>query len=154
MTKSFVFAVLTVLAVTGCSKMGESRMNPFNWFGGSKQEMMTPAEAALIADPRSVVAQVTGFEIEAAPGGAILRATGLPETQGFWDGELVPEAGEQPVNGVLTYTFRIAQPAGFEQVNTPRSREVVVARFVPNARLQGVRTIRVQGAQNMRTSRR
>lgn len=151
-------AVLTALVLSGCSGgsgSGSSKLNPFNWFGRSKQEKtLTPVEIAATTDPRTLVDQVARMSVDRTPGGAIIRATGLPPTQGYWSGELVPENSEQPVKGVLTYRFVVAPPTGFEPTSTPQSRELVVARFVSAQKLEGVRQIRVLGARNARSSRR
>ncbi|MGO4916819.1 hypothetical protein [Pseudogemmobacter sp. W21_MBD1_M6] len=154
MNKPLVAAFLAMMALSACSGISQSRLNPFNWFGGSQEEMITPEEMVVASDGRTLVDQVVSFSVEPAQGGAILRATGLPPTQGFWNAELVSDTDEQPVDGVLTYMFRIQQPAGFEQINTERSREVVVAKFVSDYRLAGVRSIRILGERNARTAKR
>jgi hypothetical protein len=154
MNKPLVAAFLAMMALSACSGISQSRLNPFNWFGGSKQELMTPEEMAVVPDGRTLIDQVVSFSVEPAQGGAILRATGLTPTQGFWDGELVAQNDERAIDGVLTYAFHVREPAGFEQVNTERSREVVVAKFVSNYRLSGVRSIRVLADRNARTAKR
>jgi len=57
-------------------------------------------------------------------------------------------------NGVLVYEFRLLPPTGRTDVNTQRSREIDVAIFISNVKLEPVREIVVQGATNARTSRR
>ncbi len=144
--------ILGTLVLTGCA----SKLNPFNWFKRGSQEETLAADfnPKVIVDGRQLVDQVTVLTIEKTPGGAIIHAVGLPPTQGYWDAELLAENAEKPVNGVLTYQFRIQQPPGFERESTPQSREVVVGHFVSNSKLQGVRQIRVLGARNARSSRR
>jgi len=144
--------LLGTLVLTGCA----TKMNPFNWFKrGSTEETLTELpDPNVIIDSRGLVQQVVSLSIDKTPGGAIIRATGLPPTQGFWDAALVAENGEKPIKGVLTYQFRIEQPIDFQRVSNPQSREVVVARFVSNIKLQGVTQIRVVGATNARSSRR
>ncbi len=144
--------LLGTLVLTGCA----TKLNPFNWFKrGSTEETLTELpDPTVINDPRELVQQVVSLSIEKTPGGAIIRATGLPPTQGYWDAELIAENDEKPVNGVLTYQFRIAEPFDYQPVSTPQSREVVVARFVSNIKLQNVRQIRVVGAKNARSTRR
>ncbi len=144
--------LLGTLVLTGCA----TKLNPFNWFKrGSTQETLTELpDPTVIIDPRGLVQQVVSMSVEKTPGGAIIRATGLPPTQGYWDAELIAENDEKPVKGVLTYQFRIEEPIDFQPVSTPQSREVVVARFVSNIKLQGVSQIRVVGAKNARSTRR
>ncbi len=151
MKTPFAVIFLSVVLLAGCA----SKFNPLNWFGGSREETLKDAEIPTeIADLRGLVAQVTHLEIKKTGGGAIIYAVGLPPTQGYWDAELIGEFDEQPVNGVLTYTFRIQKPFGFENISTPYSREVNVGYFVSNQTLEGVKTIRVLGANNARSARR
>ena len=103
---------------------------------------------------RKLVDQVTQMRVNRTPGGAVVEAVGLPVTQGHWQAELVAQNAGYPVDGVLTYEFRIAEPFGFQQQGTPFSREITVATAVSAVRLQNVQTIRVLGARNAQASRR
>lgn len=148
--------LITALTVAGCGRIRESRLNPFNWFGRSAP---APVEAAAViaADPgdgRTLVAEVTAMEVTAQPGGAIIRATGLPPTQGWWQADLVALNGGEPVEGVLSYRFVIVAPPGETRISTPQSREITAAVFVSAKVLADVRTITVQGAAGSRSSRR
>lgn len=139
--------------VAGCGGGGfrQSRLNPFNWFGRSRNRAeAAPAEA--IAAPNPLVEEVLSFVVEPIRGGAILRATGRTPTQGWWNAELVERATEE--TDVLTLDFRILPPVEDTDVNTPRSREVTVALYRSDIKLAGIREIVVQGATNARTSRR
>ncbi len=129
-----------------------------NWFQGSREETI-----ALIPeggfpedrDLREVVSQVTEMEVLRTAGGAIIRATGLPPRQGYWAADLVPEnTDELPVNGVLTYVFRIHEPRNATHSSTAYARQVHVAHFVSDTKLEGVSQIKVVGAENSRTARR
>lgn len=135
--------------------------NPLNWFGGSRAETiaLTPEDGyADTSETRTIVSQVTEMSIVRSSGGAIIHATGLPPRHGYWGAELVPENNELPVNGVLTYVFRIHEPTG---ANANRgtgasayARQVIVAHFVSENTLQGVRQIRILGTENSRVARR
>jgi hypothetical protein len=92
------------------------------------------------------------MQVEEIPGGAIIRATGLTPTQGWWQAELVPQPVD--VNGRLVLEFRIFPPVETTRVNTPRSREVVVAEYMSNIKLGPVREVVVQGVSNARAARR
>ena len=146
---------LTVLGLlAGCARIAESRFNPLNWFGrGSEVETLAPLGPEA-PDSRPLIEQVTELVIERVPGGAIVRARGLPATQGYWDGELVADNGGDPVEGILTYRFRVIPPVGQRPVSTPRSREVIVGQFLSDQSLEGVREIRVVSAGNTRSARR
>jgi hypothetical protein len=139
------------LLLIGCGGLRDSRLNPFNWFGQSE-----PRETIVLAadapDGRPLVEAVLTMAVEPIPGGAIIRATGQTSTQGWWQAELVP----QPVTegGVLVFEFRLLPPITRTDVNTPRSREVTVAHYMSDIKLENVREIVVQGASNARSARR
>ncbi|MDJ0827748.1 MAG: hypothetical protein QNJ16_19855 [Rhodobacter sp.] len=147
-----IVALMLVTTVAACSRVAESRFNPFNWFGRSEQATVVATNPN--ADPRPLIAQITSLQVEQVPSGAIIRATGLPNRQGFFDGDLVPLNAEAPQDGVLSYQFRISAPFVRTRVGTPQSREVLVGRFVSEQTLQGVRQIRVSGSANALAVRR
>lgn len=142
------------LALAGCG-LGESRLNPFNWFG-SDEETETVADIALPvdSDTRPLMPVISSLTIERTPGGAIIRATGLPPEQGWHDAALVSETRGQPVDGVLTFAFRARPPRTRTRASTEQSREVIVGRFVSDITLATTREVRVIGAINGRTVRR
>jgi hypothetical protein len=108
-----------------------------------------PEEAT---DPRPLVESVLSMTVEPVPGGAIVRARGQTPTQGWWQAELVPLDVDD--RGALVYEFRIEPPPQVTPVNTPQSRQLDVAIFVSDYRLDGVREIVVQGSANARSARR
>lgn len=139
------------LLLIGCGGFRDSRLNPFNWFGRSEaRETVALPEAA--ADPRPLVEAVLMMTVEPIPGGAIVRATGRTPTQGWWQAELVPKPLTEA--GALVYEFRLLPPVERTDVNTPQSREVTVAHYISDIRLEPVREIVVQGATNARAARR
>ncbi len=149
--KPFVAAgLIAVLVLSGCG----TRLNPMNWFGGNKEQRLDAAPEEFTADPRALVAEVTRLSIERMPGGAIVRATGLPPTQGFWDAELVADDGLPPENGEITFSFRVAEPLYARPASTRQSREIEVATFLSDNELSGVRRITVIGQSNRRSSNR
>jgi len=148
-------AALVLLA--GCG----TRLNPFNWFGGSTAEpVATPAEAGSgPVDPRPSVAQITELRVDRVPGGALVTAVGLPPTQGWFEAELVPEAvgiDGRPLaeNGVLTFRFVAVPPPSPRQAGTQASREISAGVFLTDQTLAPVRTVTVTGARNQRSARR
>lgn len=150
MNTPLVAALCATMALGACSAISNSRLNPFNWFGSSEETVVvSPYETP--ADKRLLVAQVTEMKLEQMPGGVIIRATGLPPTQGFWDAELVARPVE---DGKIIYDFRVFPPLTAQAASTTQSREVTVAAFLSNIKLAGIRQITVQGASNARTSRR
>lgn len=153
--RAIILTLGTGLILTGCG-FGQSRLNPFNWFRSDpEQETMEPVYLQERLDSRPLVAQVTQLSVERTPGGAIIRATGLPPVQGWYDAELVNEDRDGlPINGELIYSFRARPPREQTRVSTVQSRELTVATFVSNTVLASTRSIRVTGALNSRAARR
>ena len=139
------------VALAGCGKVRESKLNPFNWFRKSK-----PRETIVLpgaeTDPRPLVDTVLSMQVEPIPGGAVVRARGVTPTQGWWNAELV--ARDLDDKGVLVYEFRLVAPADRTDVNTQQSREIDVAVYLSDTKLAPVREIVVQGAKNARSARR
>ena len=144
-------ALLLCLTLMACGGMRDSKLNPFNWFGRS-QEVEKVALPKAPADPRGLVQQVISLNVEEVPGGAIVRATGLPPTQGYWEAELVALPVDETGRQLLE--FRIFPPVETMRAGTPPSREVVVALYLSNYKLDAVREIVVQGEANARSARR
>lgn len=151
-TRLTILALAVVIGLGGCARVSESRLNPFNWFGNSEEEPVVVADVE-DEDPRPRVAQITSLRIEETPTGAIVRATGLPPTQGYFDAQLVP-ASDAPVNGTFVFVFRAEPPSGPRRVSTVQSRELVAARAISTQELAALRVVRVEGATNALTARR
>lgn len=143
------------IALGACGRIGQSKLNPFNWFGRSRRKNQTatlgPNEAA---DGRVLVQSVTHLDIAETPTGAIVQATGLPPTQGWWKAELVADNHGDPLEGVVTYRFLVFEPREAQDTSTPQSREVTAAAFISNVRLETIREIVVQGEANALSSGR
>ena len=139
------------LALPGCQRFAESNYNPLSWFRASADTapvvLYLPPE-----DDRPLVAQVLTLKIEQTPDGAIVRATGLTPTQGWWKAALVKV--EQGDAGTLVYAFRLFPPLTPNPASLPRSREVTVAVALSNRQLDGIGTITVQGQGNALSARR
>ena len=154
MLKRIFLLIMVGVLVTSCGRISESRINPFNWFGKDRNETIQVIEKD-VTDFRDLIDQVTSLKVERQPGGAIIKARGLPQTQGFWDAELVPLNKGEPVKGTLSFEFRVAAPLDDNNaVNTPQSREIIVGLYVSDFKLDGVRRIEIIGAQNRRSVRR
>ena len=161
MLRSFTTVLCLGLLLSGCARLADSRLNPMNWFGRSAPVANTTPDGELrplipfgegvAVESRPIIDQIIEMQIEPTRSGAILRATGLAATQGFYNAELVLVGSE---NGDVTYDFRVAAPAGFEAIGTEASRRITVALELSNAELAGIRNITVRGAQNARGSRR
>jgi hypothetical protein len=152
--RNLIAGLGSALLLAGCGRVRESRFNPFNWFGRSREENIgSVAPVVDRRDPRPLVDQVTSLVIEPTSTGAIVRATGLPPMQGWHSAALVAETDE-PVNGVMVYSFRAVPPDAPTRVSTPQSRELSVARRLSAATLARTQTVRVVAARNARVARR
>jgi len=145
------------LAVAACDT--GINLNPLTWFNSlDSDEGLVALEPEggweQDTDRRLVVDQVTALRIEKTTAGAIVHATGLPPRLGYWDAELVVENDGAPENGVLSYVFKVASPRWATTTSTPYARTIEAAAFIPNSELNGIRAIRVLGAQNSRTASR
>ena len=151
--KSAVF-VTAAASLTACGSIRESRVNPMNWFNYERQEERLTPEGALetAKDIRPLISQVADMRIERAPGGAIVRATGLPQTQGFHTAELIEV--ETETRGLLAFEFRVVPPRPGAPVGSAPSREITVGTFVSDIALQGITAIEVRGQDNLRRTRR
>lgn len=143
-------ALLALALLAGCSGFGQSRLNPFNWFG----PRATTVEAFALerpADPRPLIEMIVDMTIEPLPSGALVRATGRAATQGYWQAELtvgtVDEAGNLPI------AFRVIPAAEGAAVGTPRTREITAAVSLRADTLAKAKQITVQGAQNSKSAR-
>lgn len=150
MKRTVLAALSVVLVVAGCGAIRESRLNPFNWFG--RAEPRETVTTAAPQDERLLVAQVLTLSVDPYSSGAIIRAKGIPPTQGWWEAELVARPLDE--NGVLVFDFRVFPPITNTPQGTPRSREITVATSLSNVKLDQVREIVVQGATNALSSRR
>lgn len=148
-------ALMALLLLTACAKVRDSRLNPFNWFQKSAVTTLEPKGGySTAADTRPLVDQVLSLVVEPVAGGAIVRATGLPPTQGWWSADLVADAEGKPVDGVLTFRFVLAPPPNPAPVSTQQSREITAGVYLSTIDLAEVREITVVGARNARSTRR
>jgi hypothetical protein len=152
MRLSLTLALTAVMVLTSCGGIRESRLNPLNWFGGSREAQADEFGVPAKIEARPLVDQVVSMSIEQTPYGAIVRATGLSPSQGYYDAELVARPLDE--NGVLVYDFRLMPPPGPTPAGAPRTREVTVAAHLSKIKLASISEIVVQGAQNARSSRR
>jgi hypothetical protein len=146
---------LTLCAgLAGCGNFNASSLNPFNWWGGDDVVVEFAPDGQPV-DPRPLVDEVTGLVVERAPGGMIVRATGLPPVQGFWSAALVPEnlELEPDENGALAFDFRALPPATAQGTGSPRTREIVTGYFLSNQDLAGIRSVVVRAERNSRSVR-
>lgn len=137
MNKTLIVLLALTVALGGCGRKPKD------------DPMMPSAEELAARDKRPLVAQVTNLTFDRYPGGVILRATGLPPDQGWWDADLVSRGVD--ANGVQTYDFRVSPPDAASSANTVQSRQITAAVSISDIKLQSIRRIVVQGASNALT---
>ena len=143
--------IASLLALAGCGG-GDSGSGPFGWLTQEEPvEMLNDVEFAVVRDKRPLVASVESLVIERLPGGIIVRATGLPPMQGWYDAQLVREANATAGSGVLVYSFRARPPETPTRVSTQQSRELIAGTYLSDLELAGISSIRVLAAGNART---
>lgn len=149
MLRTLVIAIVAGSLAAGCGRVAESRYNPFNWFGKSEQAAPVVEDSV---DRAPLVQQVTSLQIDPTPGGAILRAVGLPPAQGYYDGQL--ERVPSDAADVIEFLFLAVPPANPVRAGSPQSREIEVAVVLSLQDLDGIRRIRVSSAGNALIARR
>lgn len=147
MPKPLVAALMLALLAAGCN----TALNPINWSGDTPQSISP--EATRGVQGRPLVAEVTALSIEPMDGGVIVRATGRPTSQGYWDAALVPTPREA-VDGVMTYRFVANPPVTPMPQGTPWSAGIEAAAFISAYDLDSIREITAISATNQRSSRR
>ncbi|WP_128253842.1 hypothetical protein [Falsirhodobacter deserti] len=142
-----LFAILiAATALAGCS-----RLNPGTWLSGgadSPRPQGVAEKASAVQDTRPLVAQVTALEVDRTASGAIVRATALPPTQGWFRPALVNPRME---DGTLTFDFVAEAPTAEQPVGTPATREIIAAAALNGE--QAAQRIVVRGATNAISSR-
>ncbi|OIQ30216.1 MAG: hypothetical protein BM562_10350 [Alphaproteobacteria bacterium MedPE-SWcel] len=165
--------LIGTLVLSSCGGWRESRVNPGNWFGQSREARAEPIvdeslnplipqenkeRANLLGrrdepEDRSLpIAKIMDLRIERTPVGAIVTVVGEAARNGAYDASLVP--AETQDAGRLEYTFRVTYPKSATYSGTAATRTIRAAVSLSNQDLAGVRVIRVVGAENARESRR
>ncbi|MEM5468529.1 hypothetical protein [Celeribacter marinus] len=167
MRRQVLLCGLVVLGLSGCASISSSNLNPLNWFGKSEAVTATTADGQTavvlkslaprkgypaFVDTRPLVPSVADITIARSTSGAIVTATGVVPTLGYYDAQLVPVANE--AQGTLTYDFRISAPETAPALGTAQQRRITVAYSLTFPQLEGVTRIVVRGADGSRQTRR
>lgn len=159
MLRPLPLLLCAAIGLSGCARVAQSRLNPFNWFGPSVSAPADPSErrplittgAAIPTDRRQALALVQELTVDRTPSGAIVTATGLAASQGWFNAEL-RRAGLE--GGTLVLDFVAEAPPGLAQTGTEASRRITAAVELTSAELAAIRTIRVRASGNARESSR
>ncbi len=165
MRKYFPILLTATIFLTGCS----SNYNPVNWFDNDppEEDNFTPIEETNPLIPQSEgnfitegreernrykgvpIDRVTAVRTERVPGGLLIKAWGLANTQGVYEARLTPvNSDEAPEDGVLRYRLLARNDPNTTVQGAQVTREVIVARKRTDQELAGTRIIRVEGANN------
>lgn len=148
MRGTLVAGLVVIGLLSGCGVA--QRLNPLNWFGGA-EDTASAVSVQRRADDRPLMQSIAALSVDPTPAGAIVKATGIPPTQGYWEGDLVLV---EQTPGRLLYEFRAYPPPRPARVSTEASRAVVVGTFLSERALRGVREIAVTGTGNALVVRR
>lgn len=170
MRRPLVALLVVSMTLSACGAIRESRINPFNWFGGSREvpadvdpaatgeanPLIPQRRASLFRRDENIylgrpLDQVTELRIERVADGAIIRVEGIAQRADAYDIRLVPKATDR--QGELHFELL----GEFPQVTSSTvrlPRPVVVATHLSDQELEGIRRIRVSAARNARESRR
>jgi hypothetical protein len=174
LTTTLLVAIMTLAA---CGAVRDSRVNPLNWFGGSRsepiqrdaQQEVNPLipqtdRVGLFANTRDAanaylgtpIDQISELVIERVPGGAILRVTGVSEVLGIYDVRLTPTNVDDvaDADGVLTYRLEGVRPARVVRGGTEPQRTVTAGRHLTDNQLARAQVIRIEGRLNAQTTAR
>lgn len=168
--KPVLALTLAALVLVGCGTVRDSRLNPFNWFGNSREvatvstgevnPLIPNDSGGVLSRPERVYAgvpidEILELQIDRTRSGAIIVARGLAARQGPYEVRLTPlDLDEKPQDGVLSYSFDVIYPASNTNVGPEQTRRVTVARSIGNQTLAETRVVRVVGARNAREVRR
>lgn len=160
MKKSVTMLVVAGLALTGCGWFGGGRTTTVDPATGVSNTLIPKKRVEFFRRPEAVdgsvlIADITQLDVEQTPSGVIISATGLATRQGAYNTELrpvTPELVEQ--EGILNLEFRVVYPVEATNIGDAATRTVHQAYSMSRQELDGVRTIRVIGAQNVRETRR
>jgi hypothetical protein len=144
-----IAALFALLPIAACGNWSESNVNPSNWFNGRQADAVVPVATEFQADPRPLVDRLLSMQIESHSSGVIVRATGLPPTQGYWNAELV--ALPLDADGKLVLEFHLVPPGPGAPAINQRSREITVAYDVTAFQLANISRIEVRSASNSMT---
>lgn len=147
--------VCAALVLGGCGGLRDSRINPRNWFGESRQAARPDlGRMSSTIDNRPMVPEVSTLQIERTSSGAIIRAEAVMPVAGWWDAELLTENFGRPVDGVLTLRFVAAAPRQPVAAASPAARSITAVYTLNQADLDTIAEVVVVGEGNARRIRR
>lgn len=145
--KNCVVLSTSILILAGCSEGNLGNLNPLTWFGNDSQTAESSVDSVLV-DNSVMVPQVTNLAQFPITNGLIISASGMPNTQGFYNPVLLPLNDEMPMDGYLNYELRASAPKEETNVGTYRSRQLDAALTITEDKLKNIIGIRVIALEN------
>lgn len=170
MRKPLLLLLVASLVLASCG-WRDSRVNPRNWFGRSKEvavvtdtatvNPLIPRRSSVLERRKTVdrsvkIGRVTELRIEPTNVGAIIYASGIADRQGAYLAQLRPLNQDliPDENGVMVFDFVVTYPSRATAQGSELTRTVHEAYTISAQHLAGIRVIRVEAAQNAQESRR
>lgn len=156
--------VLSLLA--GCGSISQSKFNPLNWFGPSQETEVTETGERVtvlrtlaprngytnFVDTRTLIPALADVQVVKSASGAIITATGLAPSLGYYDAQLVRVPSER--SDQLTYEFRVRAPQTATTLGTDAQRRITAGVSLSFSEIAGIRSIIVRAANGSRVARR
>ncbi len=163
--KKILITIIAFGFVTGClgsfggsansstgssgSSTGSSGGSSGGSFGKRKVKEVVLEQRIDAPDDRILIPQVTEVKIIKYRGGAIIRARGTVDNQGYSEVDLVAQNNGVPdEKGIVTYDFKGLAPLVPVATPTPRSKEVYAGNSISSILYPSMKKIRVIAAQN------
>ncbi len=154
--KKILITVIAFGFVTGCSGFGSlggsansSSGSSGGSFGKRKVKETVLEQRIPVPDERVIIPRVTEVKIVKYQGGAIVRARGVVDKQGYSEVVLVARNDGIPdEKGIITYDFKGLAPLVPVNAPTPRSKEVFAGNSISSIRYPAMKKVRVVAAQN------
>lgn len=150
--------LIAALALSGCGRLGESRLNPFRG-GPTTPATLTPEGGYGLRDARPAVPMLMGAEWQPLPEGRLLVVRGLAPVKGYHSAALITER-VQPggrlapdADGVLRLRFVASPPAADDPAARLRADAatdtITVARPISFAQLRRIAAIEITGGDRV-----
>jgi len=153
-------AAMLGVSLAACGGGSGSGSNPFGSFGslgsgsgslgsggsgdGAETSEGDDRRIEVVQDDSIVLATIDSAVMEPARFGSILRVTTTTPTQGYHGARLAPIGRVEPdENGMIQFELRGQQPDSVQPTGPARTRQIVVATFIPQAVRDQTRVIRV-----------
>lgn len=142
MKRALILITVLGLTLVAC---GKTDLNPLHWLSKARKGTVVDTYQPPV-DPRGLIDTVVSLQIEPIRTGVLVRATGRPQAEGFWDAALVPLPNDG--SGHLVFEFRVFPPTVATKAGTPATRQITAGASVTHFDLTGITSIEVKGARN------